>query len=80
MVKMTMCNVKGVACSDESIENYNQTLKFPSALQSIIVTFHFYRSYSCFRQKITKNPQLPEHLAAKEPDISLRSWWRPKQS
>lgn len=43
---MTMCNVQGVARSDEPTENYQPTLLFTSALQSALVAlsllFWFY--------------------------------------
>ncbi len=39
MDQMTMCNVRGVAYSDEPTENYHPILQFPSTLQSFIASF-----------------------------------------
>ncbi len=36
---MTTCNVKGVTCSDKTIENCNQTQQFPSALRTVLESF-----------------------------------------
>lgn len=39
MGQIFMCKLKEIACSDEPTENYQLTLKFPSALHSILASF-----------------------------------------
>lgn len=51
MERITSCNVRGVACSDESTENNYSTsllmLSFPSAPQSVLVTFSVLFWFTC---------------------------------
>lgn len=41
MDQITICKVKGVACSDKPAENYHLTLQFLSAARSILASFNF---------------------------------------
>lgn len=70
MQKMTMCNVKSVIRSDKPIVNYHcPTLKSLLVLPSILAP-----SPHCFGFT-ARNFVI---LAAKDPDITLKGWWRPK--
>ncbi len=57
--------VKVVARGDEQSENYDP----------ILVVFNV----AVFSES-NKLVNIVEHLAAKQPDVSFGSWWRPKQS
>ncbi len=35
--QITMCNMKGATCGDKPTDNYNPTLQFPLALQSVLM-------------------------------------------
>lgn len=79
MVQITMSDVKGVDCSDEPTENYQSTLQFAWALQTISASYcfgGFFMAQCNFalisiisivsrRQESFDKPALP---AAKEPD------------
>ena len=91
---MTMCNVKDVAHSDKPTEIYHLTavalsymglfrvfqfivlLLRPAICMFLFTLMAFISDVSGSNTHICICVQL--HLAAKEPDIPLRSWWRPK--
>lgn len=94
---LTICliaifNVKGVARSDKSTDNYYPT-DFPSILRSFLASFRSVLAFpqvNCFGSlqrlssvlfpaALTESTWQVGGLATKEPDIFIWSWWGPKK-
>ena len=68
--QMTMCNVKGVACSDEPTENYHSNLQFPPALQTVLA---FFTAANCFSLTAWKTYCLVQSHRSHQPCFQQRT-------